>query len=228
MSLLASLDRRVQRRTVRNRIRPIATQLVAAERRYRGGTPAEQSSHAALRASLQHQLRATYFAGCGRRIHLDQLMAQTNGEDYDRVPVWALVDPRQPIGEGNCSRSPTGRTGDIVATYPNGGGCLSGVEVGGKHVFMFSAPDNAAARQQNRYHRVSVVGMPALPPPVREIIRDPRIKRASMVGVLYQPSEWQRVNPDPALVVEWADLPGEYYALAVWGVDGPRIMEFID
>lgn len=39
---------------------------------------------------------------------------------------------------------------------------------------------------------------------------------------------WAQVRPDPALVVEWTDRPGEYYALAVWGHDGPRIVEFVD
>ena len=51
-----------------------------------------------------------------------------------------------------------------------------------------------------------------------------------MIGVLYQPTAWTELQPnaDPALVVEWLDRPGEDFALAVWGHDGPRIMEFVD
>ena len=72
-------------------------------------------------------------------------------------------------------------------------------------------------------------GFPALPAKIRRLLTDKKIrKRAALVGVLYQPEEWRQANPDPALIVEWKALPGQYFALAVWGPDYHRIMEFVD
>lgn len=53
-------------------------------------------------------------------------------------------------------------------------------------------------------------------------------KRAMWLGVLYQPESWRQIDPDPALICEYTDLPGEYYALAVWGGDRAKIMEWVD
>src|SRR5438067_1058324 len=67
------------------------------------------------------------------------------------------------------------------------------------------------------------------PAQVRRILANPKTqKRANWVGALYQPESWTERNPDPAVVVEWKDLPGQYFALAVWGADYHRIMEFVD
>lgn len=227
MSIMQHVSRRVQRRSVRRGVTRAANRLVAAQRRYAGGSPAEADSHRELRGRLRHELRAAVFGGVGRRIDLLALLGQCREIDYRRVPVWALVDPRRPIGEGNSSTAPGDSSGYPRVHYDAGPGryhyCIT---VGGVPV-----PFAAAAVARDRvpeYQRVQVVGIPALPPQVRAILADPRLKHASMVGLLYQPDEWQQVRPDPALVVEWRDRPGEYYALAAWGHDGPRIMEFVD
>lgn len=70
-------------------------------------------------------------------------------------------------------------------------------------------------------------GLPPIPQKVREMIASPTItRRANRIGILFQPAAWIETNPDPALVVEWRDLPGQFYVLAVWGEDAPQIQEW--
>ena len=82
-------------------------------------------------------------------------------------------------------------------------------------------------------HHGDQVLIPAAVPPIpakaRKIADAARAdQEVAWVGVLYQPSEWMARQPDPAIVVEYFDLPGEYYALCVWGGDKSAIMEFVD
>lgn len=223
MSILANLDRRVNRRTVKREVRQHvrhAREIVFAERRaakerYAGGLPAEKTSLAVMldslhkRALVQRQeVRRSVLRRCGRRIHLGQLMAERRA---DGSPAWAIVSPNQPIGP-NLNNGLHDTNGSVYWHAPHYDVWLKLYE---------GAPNLAKSFKP--------VGMPALPPTVRTLCSDKTIlRRAKRIGILYQPEAWVEVRPDPALVVEWADLPGEYYALAVWGVDGPRIMEFVD
>lgn len=221
MAIMTHVERRVNRRTVRRQVREVAADLSAAHRRYAGGTPAEQSAYRELRAQRHHEIRAAVFGRVGRRIHLQELLQQRIGDELDGVPRWALVDPRYPIGPSNESMA----DGDV--RQPTDAGAYAyAILVGGVRVPVVH--DTVGDRKARHYRRAKVTGMPALPDKVRRIMERPALEHANMVGVLYQPQEWQHINPDPALVVEWNDRLGEYYALAVWGHDGPQIMEFVD
>lgn len=136
----------------------------------------------------------------GRKGRRIDLVSVLRQRRQDGTPRWCLVDPTQEIGHWNGQYDSDGQL-RISGHYIAG--------VGHKNV----QPQG---------------GFPALPPAVRELARDKKIrKRAEFVGVLYQPEEWREVDPDPALIVKWRGVPG-YFALAVWGGDMPQLMEFID
>lgn len=128
----------------------------------------------------------------------------------DGSPVWALVDPRRPIDHYNGRHDTDGTT-----AWPRHDSTW----------YRYIPYDDKAKRLAKSF---IPDGMPALPKRVRALIKSPRVKRlATRVGVLYEPTTWREVKPDPALIVEWKDLPGEFYALAVWGGDRARIMEWV-
>ena len=211
MSIMSHVEPRINRRTVRTTLRRIRLEQSAAriaERRYDGGLPAEQSSaqriRSTRRAAAKKQRRQIMLSRVGRRIHLADILRECQP---DGTPRWAVVDPCRSLGTAE-------------GKYDTAGTLF----IGGSWRRIFSAEDKTRPRRA-----FQPVGLPALPQVVRDLAVDPAIRRrAAWVGVLYQPEEWILVNPDPALVVEWKDLPGEYYAIAVWGVDMPRIMEFVD
>lgn len=198
-----------------------ASELVTVERadilaRYAGGLPAEQQSCVAMMAgsreaakSLRRAVRVAVLGRTGRRIDLGALMSQRRP---DGQPAWAVVDPHYPIGAGGNGKHDLDGTVGWPVRHGDGSNWVSLYEKSATVTKGFLP-----------------LGMPALPPRVRALATDRHVmRRAKRIGVLYQPDAWREVDPDPALVVEWRDLPGEYYALAVWGVDGPAIMEFVD
>lgn len=233
--IMTHVERRAPRRRVRRGVERAANALVAAARRYRGGTAAERDSHRALAAQLKHELRSAHLSGLGRRIDLLALLNEQREVEGRLQPVWALVDPRQPIGPGNESHAhreaerAAGWSEPQVSWIPMGDGRYAkGISVGGAAVPVQYDCTVRHDSAMSGYQSMRVTGIPALPARVRELLSRPALRQARMVGLLYQPAEWQQVRPDPALVVEWTDLPGEYYALAVWGGDRARIMEFVD
>lgn len=182
-------------------------------RDYAGGLPAERGSVRYYSRAQRAAYRASWLRQRGgRRIDLESLLAMTRLVDDERVPVWALADPAREIEPRQGRWWPTnglvtpGNKGDII--YHIGG-------------VQWHIPSS---------HTVETVipgGMPPLPPAVRRLATDRHIRRrAKLIMVLWQPDEWLRVDPDPALIVEWKDLPDEYYCLACWGHDGPVIEEF--
>lgn len=179
----------------------------AARERYADGLPAERQSYDRLRRETRSQIRAAYLSRVGRRIDLVGLLRQrTEG----RRPIWTVANPQFEIGSSNGAVE---SGGEVCVKTPRGQGVR-----------------RIETRRRTHQDRDFVpAGMPALPPRVRELASDPKVRRrAEWIGVLYQPEEWHEVDPDPALVVEWEDRPGEYYALAVWGGDQAQIFEFVD
>jgi len=224
--LLAALGMRTPLRTARQGIRTayhthraLLGEHTAAIRRYRGGLAAETQSLTALRADLRirHRLnrsalRAAKLSREGRPIDIMGLLKQL---DAANRPIWAIVDPRKPINSANGNVQTRSHEGRIVTEFVHWpSGTTSQLTVDG-------GPGGNSAYIPS--------GIPALPKRVRELVRDPRIqRRANRIGILYMPETWTEVQPDPALVVEWKDIPGQFFALAVWGGDRARIMEWVD
>lgn len=215
VDLLASLHRRVDARKVKSEVRDLARTAREIIARYRGGLPAEISSRNELlsqlglrnlrgyscRHCIRPAIRRAIMRRRGRRIELAGLLKQRRSNG---LPAWAIVDPRFPISHANGSRCNDGSLYINSRRYR-----IADLPGDGKEYI----PD----------------GMPVLPARVRALVQDKKIlRRAKWIGVLYQPESWREVKPDPAVVAEWLDLPGEYYALAVWGGDRAKIMEWVD
>jgi len=205
------LSRRPHKQAVVARVKALGRTLAKAHRRYQGGLAAERQSLESLRVETARQMRAELFGRKGRRIELVQLLGQRRA---DGQPVWALADPDAQIDalNGAWDWPAAGQPAEAII-YASRWGRVIRIQAGqGGPGLPTLIPS----------------GVPALPKRVRKLLRSTRLRRyAAWVGVLYQPEEWRRANPDPAVVVEWLDRPGEYYALAVWGVDRPWIMEFV-
>lgn len=179
----------------------------AARQRYAGGLQAERQSYNRLRARTRSAIRAAYLSRVGRRIDLIALLRQ---RDQERRPVWTVADPLRKIDRYNGRIE---NDGDVCVGKAGSDGFVR----------------LSSRRRIDGDSSFEPAGMPALPPRVRELASDPKIRgRARWIGVLYQPEEWHEIDPDPALVVEWKDRPDEYFALAIWGDDRPEIEEFLD
>ena len=244
--ILAALSERTRPQEVLDEVRSLREQnarlatidRAAIRERYAGGLPAEAQSAEILEsqarveaANLRKRVRMAVLGRRGRRIDLAAIMRQRRP---DGRPAWAIVDPTHPISatvtyasDGNHYVHPAngeiGSSGDVA--WP---AIIRGEKI---HYNRWTVRDRRVPGLAGPELASGFLptGLPALPDRVRELVRDPNvIRRANRIGVLYQPEAWVEVNPDPALVVEWTDRPGEYYALAVWGVDGPAIMEFVD
>jgi len=167
---------------------------------YRGGLPAERQAAKEIRSEDRAEVRSIHMSGIGRRIDLIALLRQ---RDQQGRPVWTVADPKESVGRYNGIISGDGilHVGyhEVETGRPTGGGKT-----------FDPSP------------------LPPLPQEARDLATDPWIRRrASWVGVLYQPQTWREVHPDPAIVVEWKSRPGEYYCLAVWGGDRAVIEEFV-
>lgn len=196
------------------RVRPTRTGAKSAEKNYarlvkayEGGTPAEIATLRNLETERQARILRERLACMGRKIDLESLSKQLQP---DGSPQWAVVDPRSPISAKNGSIEAVGHTrvGNHYLVTTSGNYLLWG------------------NKTRSAYLPKGIV---PLPPRVRELLELPEVNNYTRtVGILYQPEGWLEVRPDPALIVEWTHLMGEYYALAVWGQDKPGIMEFVD
>jgi len=184
---------------------------------YQGGLAAERQSWRQRRRETRSAIRAAYLAGLGRPIDLIALLRQ---RDSQGAPVWTVADPIHGIGRVNGRVHGDGDGDVAIATGKRM------PRVAPKSTLVKTGRPCAGGEDYQP------AGLPALPPEARSIVTDEKIRRrAEWVGVLYQPETWHQVDPDPAVVVEWRDRPGEYYCLAVWGGtrnDRGQIEEFID
>jgi hypothetical protein len=177
---------------------------------YQGGLTAERQSWNHLRKQTRSAIRAAYLPGIGRKIELIDLLSQ---RDKANAPIWTIVDPAREIGStnGQVTREGYVRIQPIIRT-------IEPYRLGYQYL--------ETHRSCNKHCIPS--GIPSLPQKARSIITNFRIRRlATWIGVLFQPDTWYEANPDPAIVVEWKDLPNEYFCLAIWGSDRPNIEEFI-
>jgi hypothetical protein len=204
--LLQLTTKRESRLAVRCRVKRLGRQLARVKRRYDGGLAAERQSYERLRQETALAIRRELLAHVGRAIDLAAVIKE---QRPDGLPRWTVVDPRQPIGSCN-------------GMVESDGTC----RVGGRYL---RGADSLHLRFGNTARRdVLPGGIPPLPAKVRSILgRTGLLGHATHVGILYQPEEWTAAHPDPALVVEWSCLPGQYFALAVWGPDRPHVMEFV-
>lgn len=231
--ILDAMQPRISRGLVACDIRTLRRRAHEIRDRYRGGMTAEiqsrhklledqglytpdggrytrtsaDGSHYFIRAGRHKRpaIRRAILSRRGRKIELAGLLNQSRA---DGSPAWAIVDPRSRISSGNGGyhEARGGRKPYV---------CVAGVSVG-----------ILGLRDRNRDYEP--VGMPPIPQRVRDLIEglDPKLVR--WAGVLYQPESWIERDPDPALIVEYQDVPCEYFALAVWGGDRAQIMEWVD
>lgn len=204
---------------------------------YQSDIPGEKRAAKDAAEQYDLEIRRTELRARGRKIDLVALVAlrSANGS-----PLWSVANPFGAVADGYDGRC----YGD---TY--GGTSMNGVYTPRKSSGVGYAEIPAGIAVSSRYHHtpegrgshVAVIpcdhgdkvlipsAIPPLPKKARTIAEQAhKDERVKWVGVLYQPSEWLERKPDPAIVVEYMDLPGEYYALAVWGGDRARIMEFVD
>jgi hypothetical protein len=170
---------------------------------YAGGLPAEQQTLKNLASATALELRQNHLRQIGRPIDLKALLGQ---RDAKRRPIWTVANPLQPIDTYNgCVKN----DGDVL--------------VQGKGTRRIST-----GKATHSGKDFVPTGFPALPDKARKIIRNERLQQyAAWIGVLYQPDGWAE-KKDPAVIVEWTDLPGEYFCLAIWGGDRAQIEEFVE
>lgn len=200
--ILAHLSKRVNRRSVESKIEELDREIDRVKILYGGGTVAEVQSLTFLTEKLENERLKQGLSRIGRRLDLESLVAQSRP---DGSPKWCVADPRYPIGEHNGRIHTDGEC--VVA-----GKWLGRIRFGVKHPEVPLIP----------------VGIPPIPTSVRAILAREELKYARIVGLLFQPEGWIEAKPDPALIVEWQCMGGEFFALAVWGQDRPGIMEFVD
>lgn len=175
----------------------------------------------AEKPSLTKQL-AAIMPREGRRIDLMALLSQRSKDGNFR---WTVANPGFPVWEGNGCRTRQGvvriQTIDRSRDYQAE---ALGLYFGCQSISVEIQSDGQ--RDRNMVPQ----GFPAIPASVREIYRNRKShKDTDIIAVLYQPDAWElKPEPvDPALVIRYVGNP-QWYCLAVWGHDGPNIMEFVD
>ena len=207
---------------------------------YRNGLPAElasaKSRKSAAVAQARKAARQAILSRTGRRIDLVALLKQSRP---DSRPVWSIADPMANLASQNGG---VDNDGDfcIARFVPELKRWVPAtINASGHYTLTRQFSFERGRWQIGAYVKVGHKSknltpggiIPPIPAQVREIVTDSKIRRrARWVGLLFQPVAWTETPPDkdPAIVVEWTDRPGEYYCLALWGHDGPAIMEFVD
>lgn len=180
------------------------------------GTRAERDYAAKIAAERRGQEVLAWALGRSQQIDLFGLLKMRTAKG---LPVWSFVSPYYPLtdsfilGDGDyvIPENEYGYTSGPVALR-----CrtpINGYESGDKFIAK---------------------SFPILPDRVREMINnnDNRSK-SKFMGVLYKQEDWAITKApeqprDPALIVQWRDVPG-YFCLAIWGrADRPQIQEFIN
>jgi len=221
MSDILLLGRRPDRRSIVRRWRQLHRQQCRVLSRY-GDSPGERQSARAVFEEFHRRQRVLYCSRWGRRIDLLALLKQCNekGEFF-----WGLADPFQPFDFNNgysFIRESGENRGMRRICQADLASVWESVKI--EHPLSIDLKEWG--------HKCIVKATPPLPPRVREIALTPKFRKwARWIGLVFPLDHTWMVQKrvDPALVAEWKDRPGEYYALAVWGrKDRPRIMEFVD
>lgn len=221
------LERRKNGRSIRAEMRRIAQETRRLAARY-GDTPGEQESRKRLVDRAKQLQREAYWSGQGRRMDLPLLLRQRRA---DGRPVWCLIDYTYPIGStfAEAKHDRNGCYFPAMRWSGRDGERPAGFYVAASHMLSWTSCCVVPLELPGIESGLAPAGVPPVPRKADRIARSPRIRgRANWVGLLFQPDEWTERRPDPAIVVEWSALPGQYYALAVWGGDYHRIMEFVD
>lgn len=143
----------------------------------------------------------------GRKIDLIKLLNLKNQNGDLR---WMIADPRIELSQFNGAYYP--KRGTIESSF--------------KEINIHPKQERNILDFREVIHVAE--GFPILPQRIRDMIKTVQeTDNCSMITVLFQPKMWRKYKEDPALIVEYKDLPGEYYALAIWGGDRPEIEEFI-
>jgi hypothetical protein len=204
--IVAALGTRKLLRDVRDEVVMLRDRRDEVTAAYAGGLPAETQSAEILVREIDASIRRAEMLRIGRPIDLVALMQQCR---QDGKPLWGLVDPRQPVGRDNGGIDTDGS-----------------LFVGGRNL-CGGRYDKLRVKSRDRL--VPTGGIPPSPHEARAILSHPTVvNNARTVGLLYQPDAWTEMKTDPAIVVEWQDLPGQWFALCIWGGDRASIMEFVN
>jgi len=210
LDIMSFVGPRSTRSSSRRAVRKIMRENRSLRIAYAGGTPAELQSRKVSYIAQRAKVRAAFLARLGRPIDIRSMLKCRNERNE---PTWALVDPTKPVGSANGKHD---TDGTIAWPFLNG-------EVGEVVWFRYMQP--VPGRLPRAFEPS---GIPPIPGTVRRTLaKILKAKRTARVGILYQPETWE-VRPDPALVVEWKDRLGEFFALAVWGGDRAQIMEWVE
>lgn len=178
----------------------------------KSGTAAEKSAAIRLLRPLRNKIDLIEKKN-GRPIDLLGLLSQRRSNGDWR---WTVASPFGEINRGNGCRLPDGRVMVITA--------------GNRWSETLKVKTRWIDRTLTLVDEVVPSGFPILPDKVRQICKD-NLSKVFWIGVLYQPDAWKPapVVIDPAVVCVFKDGdPNDYRCLAVWGHDGPNIMEFVD
>jgi hypothetical protein len=221
MSDILLLERRPDRRSIVRRWRQLHQQQCRVLSRY-GKSTGERQSALAVFHEFHRRQRVLLCSRWGRRIDLIALLKQCNEEGEF---FWGLADPFQKFGSYNgYSFIPENEPKRGIRKI-----CQADLTTWRDVTIEHPLSVNLKGW---RYMPCVVKATPPMPPRVRALALKPKLrKRARWIGLVFPLDHTWMVEKgvDPALVAEWKDRPGEYYALAVWGrKDRPRIMEFVD
>lgn len=160
-------------------------------------------------------------------------MKRTNGD-----PLWAFVNPNHNISGFNGAfvddrnlemyykEKKDTRSARSPKTFLVAGerGHYKGISLDHK---LFGETYNLEDYLKGSKYKMPSGGFPLVPKNVRKLISSYILKTADVVGVLYMPTSWDEIvlpeKKDPALVFA---KNNQFYCAAVWGHDGPNIMEF--
>lgn len=179
------------------------------------GTRAEQDYAAKIAAERSGQEALAWALERSQQIDLFGLLKMRTAKGF---PVWSFVSPYYSLTESYIMGS-----GDYVIRENFGYRSETVFLRTNTPINGFSSGDTFKAKS-----------FPILPDRVREMIKDPKNEsKARFMGVLYKQEDWAITKApeqprDPALIVQWRDVPG-YFCLAIWGrEDRPQIQEFIN
>lgn len=180
----------------------------------RKGTRAEQDYAAKIAAERRSQETLVWALGRSQQIDLFGLLKMRTAKG---MPVWSFVSPYYALVDSYIFGN-----GDY--TIPENDHGYGSIPIALRtRVEIDGYGDN---------YKLTAKSFPILPDRVREMVNDKDNRsKSKFMGVLYKQEDWAITKApeqprDPALIVQWRDVPG-YFCLAIWGrEDRPQIQEF--